>query len=476
MTTTTTALAGLDGGPITLTNEDLVHLRARAGGRVLRPGDPGWEPAVQLWNGMPVRHPALVVQPRTAAEVSAAVNFARDRGLRLSVKGGGHHIAGTAVADRGLVLDLSRMRDVRVDAGARLAHVGPGCLLHDVDRAAQAHGLATPLGFISEVGIAGLTLGGGLGYLTRRFGWTVDNLEAVETVTADGRVRTASGAQNADLFWGIRGAGANLGVVTRFTLRLHEVGPLVYGGLIGWSFDRAAEILTAYRAITAASPRELAIWMLLLRAPDAPFVPPVWQGQRMCAMAVCYTGDLSRAEEALAPLRAVGDPIFDLLSEQPYTQVQSYLDATEPKGNHYYWRTEYPAELGDDLLSTTRDLFANCPIPEGDIGFLHLAGAISDRAADDGAVGNRDARYVIGVKGMWAPDEPCAEEFREWIRRGGDRVRPHGTGRTYINFQTGDEGDDRVRATYSANYGRLVEIKRAYDPGNLFRSNRNISA
>ncbi len=408
--------------------------------------------------------------------MSAAVNFARDRGVRLSVKGGGHHIAGTALADGGLVLDLSRMRDVRVDPGARLAHVGPGCLLRDVDRAAQAHGLATPLGFISEVGVGGLTLGGGLGYLTRRFGWTVDNLEAVEIVTADGAVRIASAEQNADLFWGVRGAGANLGVVTRFTLRLHEVGPLVYGGLIAWPFERAAEILTAYRAITAAAPRDLAVWMILLRAPDAPFVPPVWRGQRICSMAVCYSGDVSRAEDALAPLRALGDPIVDLLREQPYTEVQSYLDATEPTGNHYYWRTEYLAELSDDLLSTTRDLFAECPIPEADLGFLHLAGALNEHAADDGAVGNRDARYVIGVKGTWAPGEPRAEEFREWIRRAGDRVRPYGTGRTYINFQTGDEGDERVRATYGPNYARLVEIKRAYDPGNLFRSNRNIVA
>ena len=244
MTTTTIDIARLDGGHINLTSEQLNDLDSRIAGRLLRAGDDGWDDVLLVWNGMAAKVPALVLQPASAHDVAAAVRFAYEHGLLLSIKGGGHNIAGTAIAERGLTLDLSRMRDVTVDPDARLAHVGPGCLLKDVDQATQEHGLATPLGFISEVGVAGLTLGGGLGYLTRRFGWTVDNLEEVEIVTADSRIRRASREENPDLFWAIRGAGANLGVVTSFTFRLHQLGPTVYGGLIAWPFEQAKEIPT----------------------------------------------------------------------------------------------------------------------------------------------------------------------------------------------------------------------------------------
>jgi FAD/FMN-containing dehydrogenase len=449
-------------------------LAARIDGSVLRQGDDAWTDALRIWNGMVTAVPALVVRPASAADVAATVTFAREHVLPLSVKGGGHNIAGTAIADRGIVLDMSSMSDVRVDSDAKLAHVGPGCRLQDVDRATQAHGLATPLGFVSEVGVAGLTLGGGLGYLTRRFGWTVDNLEKVEIVTADGAIRNASRDENADLFWALRGGGGNFGVVTRFTFRQHEVGPTVYGGLIAWPFTRADEILPAYRATTNGAPRELAVWLVLLHAPPAPFVPTEWHGQRLCAMAVCYSGDLAETENALAPIRALGAPVVDLLHEQPYTQVQSYLDATEPKGMHYYWKTDYLTDLSDDFLSELAALFAECPMPEGDLGVLHLDGALNEHAEDDGAVGNRDARWVFGVKGKWRPDEPNADAFRQWTRDAWTRLRPFSTGRTYINFQTADEDDDRVRETYGANYQRLVEVKTTYDPENLFRSNRNV--
>jgi FAD/FMN-containing dehydrogenase len=361
-----------------------------------------------------------------------------------------------------------------VDPAARTATVAAGARLADVDAATQRHALAAPLGFISEVGVAGLTLGGGLGYLTRRFGWTVDNLLAVEIVTADGCVRTASRDEQAELFWGVRGAGANLGVVTSFTFALHEVGPMVVGGLIAWPFARAEEILGAYRTLTHEAPPELAVWLNMLRAPAAPFVPADWHGEKVCAMAVCYSGDPAGADAALAPIRALGDPVFDLLAEQPYTEVQSYLDATEPKGEHYYWRTEYAAELTDELLANHRQLAAACPIPGAQIAFLHIGGALNERAWDDGAVGNRDARYACGVIGAWEPGEPLATEYRAWVRSAGESLRPFSTGASYINFQTDDEDDARIHASYGANYDRLVAIKRRYDPQNLFRSNRNI--
>jgi FAD/FMN-containing dehydrogenase len=467
MTTTANDIADL-------TPTQLEELEAQVEGPLLRAGDEGWDDAVLIWNGMVARFPALVLQPVSAHDVAAAVRFAREHGVLLGIKGGGHNIAGTSIAERGLTLDMSRMRDVSVDPDARLAYVGPGCLLKDVDRATQEHGLATVLGFVSEVGVAGLTLGGGLGYLARRFGWTVDNLEEVEIVTADGEIRIANRDQHADLFWAIRGAGANLGVVTRFTFRLHEVGPTVYGGLIAWPFDRADEILRAYRTITSEAPRELTVWMVLLHAPPMPFVPEEWHGRKSCAMVVCYSGEIDEAEEALAPIRALGDPVVDVLQEWPYVQQQSFLDEGEPKGAHYYWKTEYVAELTDGLLAAVRDSFAECPIPDAMVGFLQLDGALNERDEDDGAVGNRDARFAMGVNGMWEAGEPNADAFGQWVRDGWARVRPFSTGRTYINFQAADEGEDRIRAAYGGNFDRLLEVKQKYDPDNLFRANRNI--
>jgi FAD/FMN-containing dehydrogenase len=462
-------------GTASISNEQLAALRSQVEGRLLRAGDAGWEEAVLLWNGMVTKAPAWILQACTTADVVAAVRFAREHSVPLGVKGGGHNIAGTAIADGGLTLDMSRMRNVMVDRDRKLAHVEPGCLLQDVDRATQQHGLATVLGFMSEVGVAGLTLGGGLGYLTRRFGWTVDNLQEVEIVTADGAVLLANRVAHADLFWALRGGGGNFGVVTRFTFRLHEVGPMVYGGLIAWPFARADEILRAYRTLTMQAPRELSAWLIMLKAPPAPFVPEGWHGQRICAMSICFSGELSRVAEAMGPIRALGEPVFDLLHEQPYVELQSYLDCTEPKGNHYYWKTELAAELSDELLATWRELAEECPIPEAELGILHLGGALNEHAQDDGAVGNRDARYALGALGMWGPSEPDAAAFQHWVRSAWQRFRAFSTGGNYVNFQTADEDDSRVRASYGRNYDRLVRVKRRYDPTNLFHTNRNIA-
>ena len=453
--------------------EGIEGFRERLRGGLHQPGDAAYREATRLWNGLIEKTPALIVRPAGTADVVAAVDYARGAGLPVSVRGGGHNIGGTALADAGLTIDMSRLRGIQVDAGRRTVTVEPGCLLGDVDRETQLHGLATPLGFISEVGVAGLTLGGGLGYLTRRFGWTVDNLLGAEIVTADGRLRQISREREPDLFWAIRGAGANFGVVVSLTFQLHEVGPTVFGGLIAWPFDRAPEIIEAYRAFTTEAPRELAVWLNIIRAPAAPFVPERWHGERVCAMSVCYSGDPEAVDEALAPVRELGEPVFDLLAEQPYTQIQSYLDETEPKGDHYYWKTEFVAELSDDLLSLWPELAAECPIPRAQLGILHVAGALNERADDDGAVGNRDARWVCGVIGAWEPGAPGADGFEDWIRKAWERFRPFSTG-NYINFQTHDEDEERIRASYGANFDRLVELKDEYDPANLFRSNRNV--
>jgi len=469
MNARTIDVAGLDGGLVRLTEE---QLDSRIECRLLRAGAAGWDDAVLIWNGMVAKVPALVLQPSSAVDVAAAVGFARDYRLSLSVKGGGHNMAGTSIADRGLTLDMSRMRDVTVDPDGRLAHVGPGCLLQDIDRATQAHGLATPLGsFSSEVGVAGLTLGGGVGYLTRRFGWTADNLEEVEIVTADGQIRTACRDENADLHWALRGGGGNFGVVTRFTFRLHEVGPAVSGGLIVWSADRVDDVLATYRDLTKSAARELTAAVTVRLAPPAPFLPEEWHGRPIIGLLVCHSG--ADAEADLAPVRALGDPIADLVTEKPYTDQQSLLDGMEPKGRHYYWKTEYLTGLSNEFLYIFRDSALKVTSPLSESIVIYLAGAVNERAHDDGAVGNRDARYMTAFAGQWPADAPD-EEHVSWVREAWKSIRPFSTGGNYLNFQTADENEERLRATYGSNFDRLVEIKERYDPENLFRSNRNI--
>jgi FAD/FMN-containing dehydrogenase len=468
---TTIEVAAIEGGRAMLAAQELDALGSRVGGRVLHPGDEGWEEAVLVWNGMVARHPALVLQPISAQDVAAAVRFAFDHGLLLSVKGGGHNIAGTSIAEGGLTLDMSRMRDVAVDPYAKLAHVGPGCLLKHVDHATQEHGLATVLGFVSETGVAGLTLGGGFGYLTRRFGWAVDNLEEVEIVTADGEIRIANRDRNDDLFWAVRGGGGNFGVVTRFTFRLHEVGPTITGGLIAWSATRATEVLRTYRELTELAPRELTAAAIVRLAPPAPFVPPEWHGKPIVAIQVCHSGANPAAD--LAALRALGEPILDTITAKPYTAQQSMLDAMEPKGVHRYWKTEFVPGLSSGYLDTFLAGALKVTTPLSQSVIFHLGGALNERADDDGAVGNRDARYITGFSGTWPPGMP-PDPHVAWVRDAWERIRPFSTGGNYVNFQQAEDDTARTTAAYGRNYQRLQRVKAKYDPENVFRVNRNI--
>jgi FAD/FMN-containing dehydrogenase len=472
MNTTTIEIAGLNGDLVSLSSTQLEGLESQIDGQLLRAGDADWDEAVRIWNGMVTKTPALVLQPTSPRDVAVAVRFAFDHGLLLSIKGGGHNMAGTSIAERGMTLDMSRMRDVTVDPDRRLAHVGPGCLLRDVDRATQMYGLATPLGsFSSEVGVAGLTLGGGLGYLTRRFGWSVDNLEEVEVVTADGQIRTTSADEDADLFWALRGGGGNFGVVTRFTFRLHQVGPIITGGLMVWSADQAEDVLAAYRDITEAAPRQLTMAVNMRLAPPAPFLPDTWHGKPIIGVLLCHSGENAGAD--FAALRALGEPLADLVTEKPYTEQQSMLDGSEPKGHHYYWKTEYLAGLSNQFLDIFRDSASKVTSPLSESLIIHLAGALNDLADEDGAVGNREARFMSAFAGQW-PSDAGDDEHVAWVREAWESVRPFSTGGNYLNFQTADEDEERVRATYGTNFDRLVEVKEEYDPENLFRSNRNI--
>ncbi len=443
-------------------------------GTLLHHEDADYAATVQLWNGMIKKRPAIVVRPAATADVVRTVGFARDNRLELSIKGGGHNIAGLALTDGGITLDMSGMRAVEVDADAALARVGPGCTLGDVDRATQAAGLATTLGFVSLTGTAGLTVGGGFGYLTRRFGWTVDDLEEVEVVTADGQVVRASRTVNDDLFWALRGGGGNFGVVTEFVYRLHAVGPMVTGGIIAWPAGQADGVIDVFRSVTASARRELTTVLLMRNAPPAPWLPEAAHGQPMVAIVVCHSGTPEQAAADLAPIRSFGEPWADTIQAKEYVAQQSMLDATQPKGMHYYWKSEFVAGLDDGLIAAYQAQFVGNTAPANQIVLFHVAGALNEHPEDDGAIGNREAAFACVIQAMWPEGDPAGDDRRRWVRSSWGALKPFSTGGNYINFQTADEADDRTAESYRGNLARLAQVKARYDPDNLFRVNRNI--
>jgi FAD/FMN-containing dehydrogenase len=344
-----------------------------------------------------------------------------------------------------------------------------------VDRATQEHGLATVLGSDAQTGVAGLTLGGGFGYLSRRFGWTVDNLEEVEIVTADGEARRAAGDEHTDLFWALRGGGGNFGVVTQFTFRLHEVGPQVTGGLILWDAEKADEVVALYRDFGETAGRELALVLVMRRAPPVPIIPEAWHRKPVVGLIACHTGSLSQAANDLAPIKAFGKPITDLIGEKPYVEQQFVLGAPQPKGNHYYWKSEFMAQLPDDLLLAYRRQGAAITSPLSAAILFQLGGAVADHPRGAAAFGNRDAAHVFFAAGAWPPDSADGTNHRAWARAAWEDMRQYSTGGNYINVQTADEDDSRMHEAYRDEFDRLANVKAAYDPDNLFRVNRNIA-
>ncbi|MDQ3980657.1 MAG: FAD-binding oxidoreductase [Actinomycetota bacterium] len=469
----TMRMTGLDGEPVEIGQKALEVLADRLAGEILRPEEPGFTAAVSIWNGMISKRPAIVVQPVCANDVCEAVHFARANDVLLSVKGGGHNVAGTSLTEGGLTIDMSRMRSVAVDPRRRLARVGGGCRLGDVDRATQPYGLATVLGSNSDTGVAGLTLGGGFGYLSRRFGLAVDNLEEVEIVTADGHLRLAADDENADLFWAVRGGGGNFGVVTRFTFRLHQVGPEITGGLIVWDGDRTDEVLTLYRDITEAAPRELTVMLVFRTVPAVPFVPERFRGKPGVAMNLCHSGEPARVARDIAPIKALR-PIVDMVAPRTYVDQQSILDPMQPEGLHSYWKTEFLPNLSEGAVGALRSQAADIPAPLSLAVLVHLGGAVADPAPDATAFGTRHAEHAFIAAGTWEPTDPEPDRHPAWVRSAWQAIRPHSIG-NYINGQMNDEDETRVRDAYGGNLDRLAKIKAAYDPENLFRSNRNIA-
>jgi FAD/FMN-containing dehydrogenase len=447
--------------------------RSQVRGPLLQPGHAGYDESRALWNGMIDRRPALIVRCLGAGDVVAAVAFARSHGLPLTVKGGGHNISGLAVADGALTIDLSLMRGVRVDPESRLAWAQAGCLLGDVDRETQLHGLAAPLGFVSTTGIAGLTLGGGFGYLTRRCGWTCDNVVAFDVVTADARLVRASETEHPELFWALRGGGGNFGVVTGFTYRLMEVGPEIVGGAIAWRADEAPRVLEAYRTLAEDGPPELTLAAGLRKAPPAPWLQPVVYGEDIVALFVCHTGDIADGERLVAPLKRLGKIVGDTVQRRPYVSQQSLLDATQPRGRRYYWKSEYLPGHDQGLLDAAITHAKRVESPHSAVLLFGFQGAIGRLPADHSPVGNRDARSVLNIAASWErPEED--ERNIGWARGAWEDLRRFSTGGTYVNFLTEEEGSERIRAAYGGNYERLARVKADWDPDNLFRRNKNI--
>jgi FAD/FMN-containing dehydrogenase len=462
-----------DGREVDLKQEPLDALKMRLRGSVSVSGEAGYEESRIVWNAMIDRKPAAIVRCLGIADVIACVKFAREHDLLLCIKGGGHNIAGLAVADGALLLDMSLMRGVWVDTAGKIAHAQAGCLLGDVDRETQVHGLAAVLGFVSQTGIAGLTLGGGFGYLTRRWGWTSDNVVGMDLVTADGRLVRASSDENADLFWGLRGGGGNFGVVTGIDYTLYPVGPEIVGGLVAWPVSEAPKVLELYRTLSEQAPPELTLVSLMRPAPPAPWLPKDMHGKPIVALLACYSGSPEEGEKIVAPIKSFGNPIGDVLVRRPYAQMQTLLDATQPKGRRYYWKSEYLPRIEPALCEKAIEHAAKIRSPHSAVIFFQIGGALSQLEEEHSPVGNRDARYVLNLTGAWDSMDDDKANI-EWAREAWNDLKSFSTGGTYINFLTEEEGPERTQAALGKGLQRLAEVKARWDPQNVFRTNRNI--
>jgi FAD/FMN-containing dehydrogenase len=448
------------------------RLRGRFRGALLRPGEEGYDEARRVWNGAVDRRPALIARCAGADDVALAVRFARERDLPASVRGGGHAVAGHAVVDGGVMIDLSLMKAVRVDPGGRTARAAGGVLLGELDRATQQFGLATPSGIVSHTGIGGLTLGGGLGYTMRRFGLTVDNLLGVDLVTADGEAVHVDAWTEPELFWGLRGGGGNFGVATAFTYRLHQLGPMVLGGPVFWALEDAAEVLGAVRELAPSAPDELGIVLFLRLAPPNPALPPELPGTPVLGLNLVWAGDPAAGRAAVAPWRRIGRPLADLVRPAPYLFVQSSLDAGNPHGLHYYWRSQRVPDLTEAVVDRLAGLAGSITSPLSYVAGFAMGGAVTRVDGDTTAVGEREAGYELSIVAAWPPPDPSPERHVAWVRGGSEALSPYRTG-VFSHFLS-DEGPAGVEDAYGDRLKRLTALKDRWDPANVFRHNANI--
>ncbi len=462
----------LDGGTTAIPQETVEAFTTSLRGDVLTSKSPGYDDARSIWNAMVDKRPGMIVQCAGAADVTRAINFAREHGLLVAVHGVGHNIAGNAVCDGGIMISLAGMKSVRVDPKAKRAWVEPGVTLGDLDNETQAYGLAVPVGINSTTGVGGLTLGGGFGWLSRKHGLTIDSLISADVVTTAGAFVKASADENPDLFWGIRGGGGNFGIVTSFEFQLHPVGPEIMAGLIVHPFSDAGDVLRYYRDFAARAPDELSVWVVMRKAPPLPFLPEDVHGTEVVILAALYAGDMAEGEKALAPLRAFGNPIADVISPHPFTGFQAAFDPLLTPGVRNYWKSHDFLELSDDLLDTLIRYVGTLPDPQCEVFIAQMGGATNRIAPDATAYRHRDAEFIMNVHGRWenaSDDDRCIG----WCRELFEAATPYATGGVYVNFMT-EEEEQRVAEAYGDSYQRLVDLKKKYDPKNMLRLNQNI--
>lgn len=454
--------------------QDLSGHPALRSAEVLLPEDPSYDEARMIWNGAIDKRPAAIIRCAGVRDVIEGLRFARHENLLLAVRGGGHNVAGTAMCDDGVVIDLSPMKGIRVDPVRRIARAEPGVLWGELDRETQAFGLATTGGIVTHTGIAGLTVGGGIGWLMRKHGLTIDNLVSVDVVTADGELVIASEDQNQDLFWGIRGGGGNFGIVTSFEYSLHPVGPTVLAGPIFFPMEQAPEVLDFYRNYITSVPDEFTSVVNLRQAPRVPFLPEDVYGQPVIAVVVCYAGSIEEGEEVVRPLKNLGSPLVDLLVPKPYTTHQSMFDATVPHGWHYYWKSWDLQTLTDPVVEQLVSHSSRITSPLSYTVIFQLGGAVARVGEDATAYSHRATGHVVNINAIWTEEDASAQQHVNWAQDFWSSLTPLDPMGVYVNF-LGDEGRDRVRAAYGdEKYRRLVELKDKYDPTNLFRINQNI--
>lgn len=447
-------------------------LRADFRGALLRPSEEGYDEARRVWNGAIDRKPALIARCVGSDDVATAVRFAREHDLPVSVRGGGHSVAGHSVCDDGVMIDLSLMKTVRVDPQQRTARAAGGLLWSEFDRATAPHSLATTGGIISHTGIAGLTLGGGLGHLMRKHGLTVDNLLSVDLVTADGEHIHADAETEPELFWGLRGGGGNFGIATSFEYRLHPITPVVLAGPIFWRIEDAPAVLRVLRDSASTAPDDLGITVAMAAAPPAPFLPPEQFGKPVVGLILLWTGDPDEGQRVLAPIRAVAPPIADVVRPIPYLALQGMLDGGAPHGRHYYWKSHQYPTFPDSLIDIFMDRVACATAPFFQINGWAVGGAVTRIDADATAVGERHGGFDLNITAAWPPPDPNRDKHIAWVREGWERALPF-SGGVYANF-VNDEGDAGLPRTYGDRLARLTGLKDRWDPTNLFRLNANI--
>lgn len=442
-------------------------------GLLLHPEHPMYDQARQIWNGHVQRRPALIARCTGVADVIAAVRFGREHDLAPAVRGGGHAVAGHAVCDDGLVIDLSLMTGTRVDPRAQTISLQGGCLNAHLDRESQAFGLAATGGIVSHTGVGGLTLGGGIGHLMRKFGLSIDALRSCDVVTADGEFVVANEQENADLFWGLRGGGGNFGIVTNFTFQLHPLGPTVLAGMIAWPMDDAPAVLGFLRDFMVDAPDEIGIMGNLRLAPSLPIIPEDLQGKPIVALVATYAGPVDEGEAALRPLAEIAPPAVNAIAPKPYAAHQKMFDAAMPHGRHYYWKSHRLGPLADDLIGVIVDQCSQITSPLSTVPIFSFGGAMARVPEDATAFPHRDAAHDINIAASWLPDDPDPDRHIGWVRTFFDALAPHSRG-VYVNF-TSDDASDRVRVAYSEQqWNRLTALKAKYDPTNFFRRNANI--